>query len=109
MGRIAKPWFYQQTGWWMVWLNGKKEKLAKGKKNKKAAEQRFLELRFEASKNPDPDSPKQTIASIIETYQGIAKRRLAKGTMEVRWPYLQSFAGEHFQIVGGFSSNASSN
>ena len=29
-----------------VWLNGKKEKLAKGKKNKKAAEQRLLELRF---------------------------------------------------------------
>ena len=24
MGRTAKPWFYSQTGWWMVWLNGKK-------------------------------------------------------------------------------------
>jgi hypothetical protein len=54
MGRTAKPWFYRQTGWWMVWLNGKKEKLAKGRKNRKAAEQRLLELRFEATRNPAP-------------------------------------------------------
>ncbi len=92
MGRTAKPWFYRQTGWWMVWLNGKKEKLAKGRKNKKAAEQRLLELRFETSRNPDPDSPDQTVASVIETYQEFAWKRLAESTLEVRRPYLQSFA-----------------
>jgi len=95
MGRTAKPWFYRQTGWWMVWVNGKKVRLAKGKKNKKAAEQRLLEIRFEASKNPAPDSPDQTVASVIETYQGFAKKRLGQGTIQVRWRYLQSFAECH--------------
>lgn len=95
MGRTAKPWFYRQTGWWMVWLNGRKVKLAEGKKNKKAAEQRLLELRFDASRNPGPDSPNQTVASVIETYQGFAKKRLAQGTIQVRWQYLQSFAECH--------------
>ena len=28
MSRQAKPWFYNQTGWWMAWLDGKKVKLA---------------------------------------------------------------------------------
>ncbi len=95
MGRIAKPWFYRQTGWWMVWLNGKKEKLAKGRKNQKAAEQRLLELRFEATRNPDPEVPEQTVASIIETYWGLAEKRLAESTLAVRKPYLQSFAEMH--------------
>ena len=85
MARMAKPWFYRQTGWWMVWLNGKKVRLAKGKKNKKDAEQRLLEIRFEATRNPGPDSPDQTVASVIETYQGCAKKRLAQGTIQVRW------------------------
>ena len=76
----------------LVWLNDSKVKLAKGRKNKKAAEQRLLELRFEASRNPDPQSPEQTVASVIETYQAVAMERLAASTVEVRWPYLQSFA-----------------
>jgi len=101
MGRTAKPWFYRQTGWWMVWLDGRKMKLAKGRESKKAAEQRLLELRYQASKNPDPDSPDQTVASVIETYQGFAKKRLASSTLEVRSPYLQSFAESHgWRLIG---------
>ena len=92
MGRTAKPWFYRQTGWWMVWLDGKKEKLAKGRKNRKVAEQRLLELRFEATRNPAPEVSEQTVASIIETYWGFAEKRLAESTLAVRNPYLQSFA-----------------
>jgi len=95
MGRTPKPWFYHQTGWWMVWLNGKKEKLARGRKNKKVAEQRLLELRLEASRNPEPDSPDQTVASVIETYHSFAEKRLARSTLEARAPYLQSFAESH--------------
>jgi len=95
MGRTPKPWFYRQTGWWMVWLNGKKRKLAKGRGNKKAAEKRLLELRLEASWNPEPDTPDQTVASVIETYQEFAQKRLAESTLSVRRPYLQSFAEAH--------------
>jgi integrase len=95
MARTAKPWFYRQTGWWMVWLDGKKVKLAKGRKNKKQAEQRLLELRFEASRNPEPECPEQTVASVIDTYYGFARKRLAKSTLSVRTPYLQSFAEAH--------------
>ena len=62
MGRRPKPWFYHQTEWWIVWLNGEKHKLAKGRKNKKAAKERLIELRLEASRNPDSDSPDQTAA-----------------------------------------------
>lgn len=29
MARIAKPWFYKQTGWWMAYVGGQKMKLAK--------------------------------------------------------------------------------
>jgi hypothetical protein len=95
MGRTPKPWFYRQTAWWMVWLDGEKHKLAKGRKNKKAAEERLPELRLEASRNPEPDSPDQTVASVIETYQEFARKRLAQSTLSVRTPYLQSFAEAH--------------
>jgi integrase len=95
MGRTAKPWFYRQTGWWMAWIDGRKEKLAKGKANRKAAEIKLLELRLQAAKNPVPDSPDQTVASVIETYQSLNKKRLAASTWAVRTPYLQSFAEAH--------------
>ncbi len=95
MGRTPKPWFYRQTGWWMVWLGGKKEKLAKGRKNKSQAQQRLLELRLESSKNPPLDSPYQTVASVIDVYLRRAEKRLAPSTIEARGPYLQSFAEYH--------------
>jgi hypothetical protein len=87
MGRTPKPWFYRQTGWWMVWLDGKKHNLAKGRKHKRAAENRLLELRLEASRNPEPDSLDQTVASVIETYHSFAEKRLAQSTLDARAPY----------------------
>jgi hypothetical protein len=52
MARSAKPWFNRQKNCWMVWFAGRRVKLAEGKKNKKAAQDRYDELRFEASRNP---------------------------------------------------------
>ncbi len=95
MSRKAKPWFYKQTGWWMAWLAGQKVKLAKGKKNKKEAQDRLDELRFEMVRNPSPDSSEQTVASVIETYLKFATGDLAENTLGVRKPYLQSFAEAH--------------
>jgi integrase len=93
MARNAKPWFYR--GWWMVWLGGRRCKLAEGKHNKKQAELKLLELRLEAAKNPHSDDPEQTVASVIDTYQGFAHKRLAASTNATRDPYLQSFAESH--------------
>ncbi|HUY87363.1 MAG TPA: hypothetical protein VMV10_01385 [Pirellulales bacterium] len=95
MARTAKPWFNKQKNCWMVWVNGKREKLAEGKKNKKAASDRYDELRFEAVRNPHPDAEQPTVASVIERYQGFAEKRLAGSTLATRTPYLQSFAESH--------------
>jgi hypothetical protein len=37
MARTARPWFRKRTGWWMVTLGGKQQKLAEGRDNRKAA------------------------------------------------------------------------
>lgn len=84
-----------QTGWWMAWIDGKKEKLAKGKGSKKAAQTKLMQLQLAASRNPDPDSPDQTVASVIEAYLESAGKRLASNTFAMRAPYLQSFAEKH--------------
>ena len=95
MARSAKPWFNRQKNCWMVWLHGRRVKLAEGKKNKQAAQDRYDELRFEASRNPHPDSGAATVASVIERYQGFAQKRLAANTLAARRLYLQSFAEAH--------------
>lgn len=95
MARSAKPWFNRQKNCWMVWCAGRRVKLAEGKKNKKAAQDRYDELRFEASRNPHPDSGAATVASVIERYQSFAANRLSASTLASRWPYLQSFAEAH--------------
>ncbi len=95
MARPAKPWFNRQKNCWMVWFNGKREKLAEGKTNKKAAQDRLVELRFETSRNPHPDAGQPTVASVIERYQTFAEKRLSASTQATRQPYLQSFAEAH--------------
>lgn len=95
MARQARPWYNAEKNWWMVTLGGTRHKLARGKKNKKAADLRFHELQILAAKNPHPDCPEQTVASVIDTYQTFAKRRLGEGTLEIRLPYQQSFAEAH--------------
>ena len=100
MPRTPKPWFYRRRGWWMAYLGGKKVRLAKGKKNRAAAAQVLRELLVEADKNPPPDEPQQTVASVIETYLSFATKRLSTGTLDRRIPYLQSFAEEHgFRLI----------
>ena len=95
MSRRARPWFNAEKDWWMVTLGGQRHKLARGKKNKQAAELRFHELQVLVAKNPDPDCPEQTVASVIDSYQTYAKKRLSEGTLEIRLPYQQSFAEAH--------------
>ncbi len=44
MPQTPRPWFRKQTGWWMTQVGGKQQKLAQGKENKRAAEQKFRDL-----------------------------------------------------------------
>lgn len=94
MARKARPWFWRQTGWWMAYVDGKKEKLAFGRENKKAAATKLLELQLVASANVPPDAD-QTVASVIENYLAYAVDVLADSTQAMRFPYLQSFAETH--------------
>lgn len=94
MARVAKPWFYKQTGWWMAYVGGRKVKLAQGKANKKAARARLEELRDLAEANPHHDAPResQTVASIIERYMEVVFPTLGPETCKLRIGYLQDFA-----------------
>ena len=60
MTRIAKPWFYRQSGWWMAYVNGQKTKLAYGRENRQAAKGKLLQLLVVASANVSSEEPDQT-------------------------------------------------
>ena len=95
MPRAARPWFYQQTGWWMAYLDGKKVKLAKGEANRKQADIKLRELLHLRDLNPASDSDEHTVASVIELFLAHAARRLAERTLYERKHYLQAFAETH--------------
>ena len=95
MSRTAKPWYYQQSGWWMCYLGGKKIRLAKGRKNKRAARAKLAELLAKMLTSATPESPDQTIASVIEAYLEHARSGLAAVTFANRKPLLQNFAERH--------------
>jgi hypothetical protein len=92
MPRIAKPWLWKQTGWWMAYVGGQKKKLAKGKRNKSAANTKLNQLLSVASV-VTADEP--TVVSVIESYLSFIEGNIAESTLEIRKPYLQSFAELH--------------
>ena len=59
MARKARPWYFRHTGWWMVYLAGRKLKLVKGPKNSQfrdEAEKVLREILHLQDKNPAPES-----------------------------------------------------
>lgn len=95
MGRTAQPWFDKQKDQWTVWFNGRRERLATGRRNKQAAKQRLAELQLVARKNPGINSQRQTVASVIEAYLGYEAKQIAASTLAIKLPYLQDFAERH--------------
>jgi integrase len=95
MPHLPRPWYRKQTDWWMVQIDGKQVKLAKGRKNRPEAERRFHELMLQRDKNPAPESPDPTVASTIETYLASARKRYGERTLYERTHYLQAFAEAH--------------
>jgi integrase len=81
-------------------MAGKRQRLAKGRKNKEAAFQRWHELELEAATNPSVDGPDQTVATVIDAYLEHARHDLDADTHLRRTRYLQMFAEAHgFRLV----------
>ncbi|MCE9562644.1 MAG: site-specific integrase [Planctomycetes bacterium] len=100
MAQSPRPWFRKQTGWWMAQVAGKQEKLARGKENKKAGEQKLRDILTLRETNPEPDSGRLTVAAVINLYIESAKSRIKPTTHEERKRYFQSFAETHgFRVV----------
>ncbi|MBX3451759.1 MAG: site-specific integrase [Planctomycetaceae bacterium] len=95
MARSAKPWFCKQTGWWKVYVSGKKVPLAKGRSNLKVAKEALLDIQRLALRNPSPDSADQTVLSVIERYMEVRFVNFSENAKKLRTGYLQSFAERH--------------
>jgi integrase len=82
----------------MVYLDGKKEKLVRGPKDaahRKLAEQKLRELLHLRDLNPGPESPRHTVASIIDLYLNLHGRAYSDDALAIRRHYLQDFAEAH--------------
>jgi integrase len=95
VARKAHPWFRRSDGWWYIKLNGKSEKLARGRENRDAAIRKWHELSLERSANPPADNPDQTVASVIDLFLVYSKRSYAPRTYENLHLYLECFAEAH--------------
>ncbi len=91
MARPNKIWFRKDVGWWMVTLGGEKIRLAKGKANKKLAEQKFHELMLARCQNPEV-STSIRVVDLVEPFLDFSKKRFAPGTYRNYRFYSQRFA-----------------
>ena len=78
MPRPNKIWFRKDTGWWMVTIASKKVRLAQGRKNKKAAEQKFHELMLTRHQNPDAGDPR--VVDLVEAFLVYSEKRFPERT-----------------------------
>jgi integrase len=100
MARKAHPWFRRSDGCWYIKLNGRQEKLVRGKENRTAAMRRWHELTLEQAANPSAENPEQTVASVIDLFLIYPKRSYAPRTYANLEHYLQRFAEAHgFRLV----------
>ena len=90
MPRPNNIWFRKSRGWWCVTLNGKKLKLAEGRKNRQAALDKYHELMHVRAQAPE--SPTATVADIVEAFLGWAKKHLGPDTVRGYVFYGQKFA-----------------
>jgi integrase len=98
MARTARPWYLRQTGWWMAYLDGKKEKLIKGPKNpehKLLAAKKLREVLHLRDLNPVPESECHTVASIIDLYLSLHRKSYCASSLTGRSHLLQDFAETH--------------
>jgi len=95
MARPAKPWYREQTGWWMVKIDGIQTKLVQGPQDEAyrlLAEEQFAELR--KLRRVAPQAATARTADIVEAYLAWSRQHLTIETHRVNLFYCQLFA-EH--------------
>ena len=95
MPRKPNPWYRKSDGWWYIKINGKQQKLARGRENRQAAFDRWHELMAQRAANPPLDSDEHTVASIIDLHLTHGERSYTPDTLALHRFYLQSFAEAH--------------
>jgi hypothetical protein len=68
MARPNKVWFRKDTGWWMITINRQKIRLAQGRANRKAAEQKFHELK--AVEARPAENSEARVTDVIDQFLG---------------------------------------
>jgi integrase len=96
MSRPNKIWFRKDVGWWMVTLGGRKIRLAEGRGNKKAAEQKFHELMALGARAAEASDAR--VADILDAFLAWSKVHRSEETNRNLVWYGQSFA-EHSGYV----------
>lgn len=97
MARPYKIWFRKQTGWWMVEIGGKQEKLARGRENRDEAERKFHELMVERARQPEASDART--ADVIEAFLRWSRINTAEDTHRLHKYYCQLFAEACGQIA----------
>jgi site-specific recombinase XerD len=87
MARPPKPWFREQTGWWMVYLDGKPEKLST---DKDEAHRKFHAMM--ATRHEVPESPNASVADVVEAFLSWASTHTKTSTYEQYAWYGQKLA-----------------
>jgi len=99
MARPNKVWYREQTGWWMVKINGKQEKLLQAphdEQHRQLAEEKFIEIR--KLRRLTPQSADARTADIVEAFLAWSRQHLSEDTHRVHRYYCQLFA-EHCGTV----------
>ena len=100
MARPAKPWWREQTGWWMVKVNGRQTKLVHGPKDeghRLLAEEKFAELR--KLSRISPTAVASRTADVIEAFLIHSRLNHASDTHRGHKYYCQLFAEYCGQVL----------
>jgi hypothetical protein len=82
----------------MIEINGKQHRLAKGRENKRQAENQFHRLMVEIEANPGVEGSDATVASLLDEFLvNLKLRNRSKRTIYERSRYLQLFAEDFGQ------------
>ena len=87
VGRPAKIWFREQTGWWMLTIGSEKVKLSK---DKDEAQRRFHEIK--ATQHEMPESATSTVADVVESFLAWASTHTKPATYKQYSWYGQKLA-----------------
>jgi len=95
--RTHKPWYRASHDWWYVEINGKQEKLAKGRENEKAAYDAFYKLMASGGvKQPAPATVR--VATVCNLFLEHSQKYHASDTYRWYKDYLQDFCESYGTI-----------